>query len=86
MIATNLGRHMPNFATTLMSAVGPALVLKTIPQGAATQLYVATHDETASARGLYFSDNNITRPSRFGEDDALAAAVWKRTEELVATL
>lgn len=86
VIATNLGRHMPNFATTLMSAVGPALVLKTIPQGAATQLYVATHDATASARGLYFSDNNITRPSRFGEDDALAAAVWKRTEELVATL
>jgi WW domain-containing oxidoreductase len=77
---------MGSVVQTVMSAVGPALVLKTIPQGAATQLYVATHDGAASARGLYFFDSNVTPPSRFGEDDALAAAVWKRTEELVATL
>lgn len=84
VIATNLSRHMPGAMQWMWNNLGPAMALKSIPQGAATQVCVAVHPSTATARGLYFSDCNPTAPSPFGTDDALAAKLWARTEEIVA--
>jgi hypothetical protein len=40
------------------------LFSKTIPQGAATQCYLAAHPAVAAATGQYFSDCHIATPSR----------------------
>ncbi|MCA9569382.1 MAG: SDR family NAD(P)-dependent oxidoreductase [Myxococcales bacterium] len=85
VIWTNLGRHMNpvvGFAATLISP----LFLKTIPAGASTQTYVATHPDVAATTGEYFADCNIAKPSAHGRDAALAEALWTKTEELVAAL
>jgi len=86
VIATNLSRHMPGVVQTLFSSVGPALALKSIPQGAATQTYVAVHPDAAKVRGEYYADCNVAETSRHGADDALATALWDKSEALVAEL
>jgi hypothetical protein len=63
-----------------------ALALKSIPQGAATQCYVATHPSLREVSGEYFADCNVAEPSRYGRDDELAERLWTVTEEIVAGL
>ena len=86
VIPTELSRHLGTFAQGVFRNVGPLFALKTIPQGAATQCYVAAHRDTAQHRGLYFADCNPAPTSAHGRDDALAAAVWAKTEEIAAGL
>jgi len=85
VIATNLGRHMPGVVQTLFRGLGNVLALKTIPQGAATQTYVATHPDV-TGNGNYWADCNVAKSSAHGRDEALAAALWDKTEALVAAL
>lgn len=85
VIATNLGRHMNPIATTLFSLAKP-LVLKSIPEGAATQCYLATHPSLDKTSGEYFSDCNVGKSSRHGRDDAMAKKLWTVSEEIVAKL
>jgi WW domain-containing oxidoreductase len=86
VIATNLTRHINPLMISLFSALGPALALKSVPQGAATQCYLAAHSDAAPISGEYFSNCNVAQPSANGQDASLAAALWERTEELVAGL
>lgn len=85
VIATNLTRHMSPVIDAIFSAVSP-IFLKTVAQGAATQVYVATHPSLASVSGKYFADCNEAQPRRDGEDSALAARLWTRSEEIIAAL
>src|SRR5574342_1009808 len=71
VIRTNLGRHMNPVAQLVFGTVGP-LVLKSVPQGAATEVYVATHPTVASTSGAYFADCNVAKPRPNAEDPALA--------------
>jgi NAD(P)-dependent dehydrogenase (short-subunit alcohol dehydrogenase family) len=83
VIETNLGRHMH----PLMNAgyaIGNLLFLKSIPQGAATQVFVATHDSVSDTNGEYFADCNVAKSSHHGRDEQLAETLWDRTEEIVA--
>lgn len=84
-IATNLGRNMSVKMHVLMSILGP-LALKTIPQGAATQCYVATHPSLDAVTGEYFVDCNIGTSSPISHDAALAARLWEESERIVAKL
>ncbi len=85
VIRTNLARHMNPLAGVGMAMVGP-IVLKTIPQGAATQVYVAANPGAAHHSGEYFKDCNVGKPRAPGEDPALAERLWEKTEEIVAGL
>ena len=85
VIRTNLVRHMTPLADWGMSAFGP-IFFKTIPQGAATQVYVATHPAVEGVSGEYFYDCNIKGSSRLGRDAALAKALWARSEEIAAAV
>jgi NAD(P)-dependent dehydrogenase (short-subunit alcohol dehydrogenase family) len=85
VIATNLGRHM-SAATQALVPLANAIALKTIPQGAATQCYVATHPSLAQVSGEYFADCNVAKSSRHGHDEAMGERLWEATEEIVATL
>ncbi len=85
VINTNLGRHMAGTVQRVMGLLGP-MFQKSIPQGAATEVLVAVHPAAAKITGQYWADCNVATASKFGQDDALAAALWKRTEEIVAGL
>lgn len=85
VIRTNLGRHMPAIANAVFAAVGPVF-LKSIPQGAATQCYVAVHANTATISGEYFADANIAKPRSDANDAAMAKRLWDVSEEIVAKL
>jgi NAD(P)-dependent dehydrogenase (short-subunit alcohol dehydrogenase family) len=86
VIATNLGRHLNPVFQFAMSTVLPPLVLKSIPEGAATQCWAAVHPGAASLRGEYLADCNVASSTAHGRDDALAEALWTKTEEIVARL
>ena len=83
VIATNLTRSMNPFAAIALRIATP-LVLKSIPQGAATQVYVATHPDAAKVNGEYWSDSNPKKPTHDGADLALAKKLWEVSEKIVA--
>ena len=56
--------------------------MKTVPQGAATQCYVAAHPSAAKASGEYFSDCKISKSSAWSRDEALADELWTVSEQL----
>ncbi len=85
VISTNLGRHMNPVMGALFKAVGP-LALKTVPQGAATEVFVAVHPSVAHTSGEYFADCNIAVPRADANDAALAKKLWEVSEKIVAGL
>ena len=86
VIATNLGRHMPRAVMLLFGTVGPLIALKSVAQGSATQTFLAAHPDAAGENGLYYADCNPATPSAHGQNGELAAALWDKSEELVAKL
>jgi WW domain-containing oxidoreductase len=83
VIATNLNRHMNPVVSALQRASAP-LFLKSVPQGAATEVFVATHPSLAGVSGEYFADCNVARPSANANDAALAQRLWGVSERIVA--
>jgi NAD(P)-dependent dehydrogenase (short-subunit alcohol dehydrogenase family) len=55
---------------------------KTLPQGAATSCYVATHPSLESVSGAYFRNCHIATPRRSMRDDEMAARLWGVSEAL----
>lgn len=86
VIATNLSRHMSSIVQVTFSTLGNLLFLKDAPQGAATQCFVAVNEGAATITGEYWADCNVAACSRHGTDMAMAAALWTKTEEIVAAL
>jgi NAD(P)-dependent dehydrogenase (short-subunit alcohol dehydrogenase family) len=84
IIKTNLARHNL-FGRVFYRAIGPILV-KTVPQGAATQVYVATNPALATISGKYFADCNVTAPRADTEDPATANKLWKISEQIAAAV
>jgi WW domain-containing oxidoreductase len=85
VIKTNLGRHMNPMAMLAFGIVGP-LVLKSIPEGAATETYLAANPGGAQFNGEYFSDCNVAKPRADARDPELAKKLWAKTEEIVSKL
>jgi WW domain-containing oxidoreductase len=85
VIATNLTRHMSPVVNALVP-VAAAIAMKSIPQGAATQCYLAAHPSAAKLNGEYLSDVNVAKSTRNGRDLALADRLWSLTEDIVAGL
>ncbi len=85
VIQTNLGRHMNPVMGFFFGLFGP-LVLKTVPQGAATEVYVATNPSLATVSGQYFADCNVAKSRADGDDAALATKLWDVSEKIVAGL
>lgn len=85
---TNLTRNM-NFPRPLAAAaIGLAnlAVLKTIPQGAATQCYAAAHPAAAKISGQYLANSNLAQPRADANDPALATRLWEVSEKIVSGL
>jgi retinol dehydrogenase-12 len=56
----------------------------TVDEGAATTLYCATSPDCASETGLYYDSSRAVAPGRAAKDTALAAELWRRSEEWTA--
>jgi NAD(P)-dependent dehydrogenase (short-subunit alcohol dehydrogenase family) len=85
VIATNLSRSMNPLAALVLAAAAP-LALKSVAQGAATQVYVASHPGAASVSGEYFSNSNVATPRPDANDASLATRLWEVSEKIVAEL
>lgn len=83
VIATNLNRHMNPVVCALQRAAAP-LFLKSVSQGAATEVFVATHPSLDGVSGQYSADRNVARPSANASDAALAQRLWDVSERIVA--
>jgi NAD(P)-dependent dehydrogenase (short-subunit alcohol dehydrogenase family) len=81
VIETNLARHVPD-REEMFENLKPQL--KTVPQGAATQILVAVRPELAEVSGEYFSNCAVAKPLDFAKDDALAEELWQVSLQLVA--
>ena len=85
VIRTNLQRHM-NPVLSLGMTLGGPLALKSVTEGAATEVYVATHPSLAGVSGQFFADCNVARPRADAEDADLALRLWETTEQIVSKL
>lgn len=85
VILTPLMKHM-NPLMRVAGQIASPVFMKNISQGAATQVYVATHPRLERVSGKYFADCNEKKSDPLGNDSALAAALWEKTEEIVAGL
>ncbi|KAL4425998.1 hypothetical protein ABPG75_010014 [Micractinium tetrahymenae] len=82
VIKTNLQRHMGFSALVLNVLGGP--FMKSMAQGAATSVFAATAPELEGKGGAYLADCQVATPSKAGQDGALAASLWEKSEELLA--
>lgn len=85
VIQTNLARHVNPLLSVLFAVLGP-LALKSVPQGAATEVYIATSPALAGVSGQYFVNSNVGNPRSDANDEALAKKLWEVSEKIVADL
>ncbi len=82
VIVTNLTKHLPQWQQTAARYLG-WMFMKTIPEGAATQSYVATNPELVGVRGFYFADCQVSEGATpYLYDDAMAAKLWEVSVEM----
>jgi retinol dehydrogenase-12 len=80
VITTELGKT--HWASPIMAFLGK-FFNKTIPQGAATSIYVATAPELEGVGGKYFSDCAIAVPENATENEDDAKKLWELSEKWV---
>jgi len=85
VIDTNLGRHVPD-KEAMYESLKKRVRLKSIPQGAATQCYVATHPKLAGVGGQYYADCKLGNLAPIARDIDLSEVLWEATEDLIAVI
>lgn len=85
VIQTNLGRHM-NPVAQFFFGLSDSIALKSVPQGAATEVYVAVHPGAAGINGAYFADCNVSTSRPDADDALLAGRLWDVSEQIAARL
>lgn len=82
VIRTNLARSTGGFFSGLVSFFARPFE-RTVPQGAATQCYVAVNPAVKSITGQYFADCKPAKPSKEAQLDELASRLWRESEQMV---
>lgn len=83
VVRTGFGRNTPGFFKFLVGLATPFMI--SAEEGAATTIYLASSPEVEGVTGKYFDKCKPIRPNEAGRDAALAAALWKKSEDLVAS-
>ena len=78
VVATDVWREVPAFLRPLIK-----VMMISAEEGAATALYCATSPAIGNETGLYYDKSRIKAPSKVGQDLALAAELWQRSEAWV---
>ena len=85
VIHTKLARSASGVVQAFFAFAGP-LFLKTVPQGAATEVFAAVHPKALALAGQYLADCNAATPRKDAEDAALARQLWTVSEQIVQNL
>ncbi len=85
VIKTNLTRSMATISATVFRTVGGPF-MKSVPEGAATQVFCAVNPKATKFNGEFLADSNIAKCRAEGNDPALARKLWERSEAIVAGL
>jgi len=85
VIHTNLARSMGKLTDFALSIAAP-FFLKTIPEGAATEVFAAVHPKALPLAGQYLADCNLGKPSNYAQDAELARRLLAVSEEIVRSL
>ena len=83
VIATNLGRSMNSAIRLAVIPLSP-LFMKSIAQGAATEVFCAVHPAAPALSGNYFADVNVAECRADANDPALARKLWDVSEKIIA--
>jgi len=84
-IKTALNRRLPrSFSFVQWENLVLAIIGKTVEQGAATQVYVATSPELDGIGGKFFDNCNEAEPQKQAKDPEAAEKLWKMSEKMVA--
>ena len=75
VVATDVWREVPAFIRPLLK-----LMMISTEEGAQTTLFCATSADAANETGLYYDKCRVKAPSKLGQDVALAAELWQRSE------
>jgi NAD(P)-dependent dehydrogenase (short-subunit alcohol dehydrogenase family) len=85
VVATNLARNLGPVLSRVLAATGP-LFLKSVGEGAATEVFAAVNAKAVPLAGRYLSDSNVEKPRADAEDAALATRLWTESEAIVQAL
>lgn len=85
VIHTQLARYMSPLVDLAYKIAAP-LALKSIPEGAATQVYVATNPKVPAFPSTYFKDVNPATARASAYSASLALRLWDETERILAEL
>jgi len=80
-VASNFGRNNGGVAGLFMTRVVP-LFAKTVVEGAATSVYLASSPEVAGISGQYFTNGRAVKSAPQSYDRAAAERLWTISEEL----
>ena len=81
MVDTRINRNFGPFMMFIAKTIGP-FFFKTVPEGASTPCYVATHPDLATVSGHYFADCEAATPGKNALDDEMAAQLWDVSVDL----
>lgn len=80
-VASNFGRNNRGIVGLVMTRLVP-LFAKSVAEGAATSIYLASSPEVAGVSGRYFSDCRAVKSAPQSYDRAAAERLWAISEEL----
>jgi len=81
-IRTNLQKNS-GFLEKVFFDVANPLLFKTVQQGAATSVYVATSPNMEGSGGKYYSDSSEAVPKPYAIDPEVARKLWEISEKIV---
>ncbi len=84
VILTNLARHLGLVRHVAKSLA--SVFLKSVEEGAATQVWAAVRGDAATLHGEYLMDCNVAASTALGADPDLALRLWETTAERVEGL
>jgi retinol dehydrogenase-12 len=81
VVRTGFGKNEGGIWKLLTTVAGP--FLRSPERGARSLVWLAVSDDASSLTGVYVEDEKVVAPSAQAQDDALAAALWQQSSELV---
>jgi hypothetical protein len=82
VIRTGFGKNDGALARIGLTLAGP--FLRSPESGASSPVWLALDPNAGELRGAYVERQRPAQPSAQAQDDALAAALWERSEKLTA--
>jgi NAD(P)-dependent dehydrogenase (short-subunit alcohol dehydrogenase family) len=85
VVATKLARNLGPVLSRVLAAIGP-LFLKSVGEGAATEVFAAVSAKALPLAGSYLSDSNVEKTRADAENPALGTRLWAESEKIVQAL